>query len=559
VWEDFAEKIYRGEKILNLPEARITCKDGQVRDVRAGMALADNFNLVIYDDITQAKRAQEEITRLATVVKQAVEAIFITDLDGKILYANPATEKITGYLREEIIGKTPRFLKSDQHDARFYQNLWETLKRGKTWHGRFINRRKDGSLYEEDAIISPIRNAEGEVINYVAIKHDVSREVQLEAQFRQAQKMEAIGTLAGGIAHDFNNILMAVFACAGILRNELGAGEHREMVEEILKSANRAKDLVQQILTFSRQREQKREIIQIEPIVKEATKLLVSSKPVDITVHLKQAPNLPPVLADSTQVYQIVMNLTTNAVHAMEGQSGQLSIELSVFTPDEQDLQTNPKFRPTSYVRLSVADTGHGMEAQTLERIFDPFFTTKMMGKGTGLGLAVVHGIVQNHEGVITVDSRPGLGSIFNIYLPAQPRHQDSPCQPTSDLPVGNGQSVLVIDDEPTLANIFERLLNLLHYRPVACTQPKAALAIFQKDPQKFSAVITDLAMPEMNGLHLAREIRARHAEIPIILVSGFTANLTPEEIRAAGICQLIEKPASIAEVAQALHHHLKN
>lgn len=391
-------------------------------------------------EVTNFKRAEVEIKRLATVVDQAVEGIFITNLAGNIIYANPAFEKITGYTPAEVIGKNPRLLKSGKQSAKFYNQMWDKLKRGETWKGHFVNRRKDGSLYEEDAVISPIRDGSGTVVSYVAVKHDVTRELQLEAQFRQAQKMEAIGTLAGGIAHDFNNILMAIFVYGGMLKNDLaGQKESVEMVEQIVNSANRAKELVQQILTFSRQQEQKRQIIRLDSVIKEATKFLRASLPVDIQVELNLSTEAPAVLADPTQIYQVIMNLATNATHAMEGKPGRLTISLETFTPDQALLKSNPKFQPINYARLTATDTGAGMDAKTLERIFEPFFTTKGVGKGTGLGLAVVHGIALSHDAVITVESEPQKGASFSLFFPAQKMENDSATQNIRDLPLGNG------------------------------------------------------------------------------------------------------------------------
>ena len=509
-------------------------------------------------EISKLKSAEAEVKRLATVVEQTVEGIFITNLAGAIIYANPAFEKITGYSRTEVIGKNPRLLKSDKQSAKFYNEMWETLKRGETWKGHFTNRRKDGSLYEEDAVITPIRDGGGKIVNYVAVKHDVTRELQLEAQFRQAQKMEAIGTLAGGIAHDFNNILMAIFVYGGMLKKDLeGQNELLEMVEQIVNSANRAKELVQQILTFSRQQEHKRQIIRLESVIKEATKFLRASLPVDIQVELNLSTEAPAVLADPTQIYQVVMNLATNSVHAMESKSGRLTISLEAFTPDQALLESNPKFQPISYARLTATDTGQGMDTKTLERIFEPFFTTKGVGKGTGLGLAVVHGIALSHDAVITVESEIGKGTSISLFFPAQKLENDSATQNIRDLPLGNGQSILVVDDEAPLATMFERLLKLLHYRPTVCTSPLQALALFKNNPDQFDLVVTDLSMPVMNGLELAGEIRAIREKIPVVMISGFITPETREDYLNAGIRELLQKPAAITDVAQVLQRNL--
>ena len=509
-------------------------------------------------EITDRMQAETQAKRLATAVEQSGETIVITDTEGTILYANPAFEKTTGYTRAEAIGKNPRLLKSGKQDDRFYREMWDVLARGETWKGHFFNQRKDGKLYEEDATISPIRDEHGKIINYVAAKRDVTREVQLEAQFRQAQKMEAMGTLAGGIAHDFNNILTVIFGYGYMLQLVTKKNpEVHEKVEEILLAANRAKDLVQQILTFSRQHEQERQVIRLDSVIKEATKFLRASLPAHIQVEMKLAADSPVVLADPTQIYQVTMNLATNAMHAMEGRQGLLTIQLAGFTPDEKFIETHPKLRPIRYTRLTIADTGHGMDAKTLERIYEPFFTTKPVGKGTGLGLAVVHGIIQSHDGVITVESQVGHGTTFDLYFPAQTVDQPLAAAGAHELPMGQDQKILIVDDEVAVATMLQKMLKLLNFHPTVCNRPGEAMALIQKNPGQFDLVITDLTMPEMNGLDLARQIRTDCPDMPIILVSGFTSTLTQDNLKEAGICRLLVKPVAMTELAEALQQQL--
>lgn len=505
-------------------------------------------------DITARRRAEMDLARLAKAVEQAAETIVITNTQGEILYANPAFEKISGYTCKEVIGRNPRFLKSGKHDAEFYRQMWATLERGKIWTGHFINRRKDGTEYQEEATISPIRDAAGKVINYVAVKRDVTHEMQLESQIRQSQKMEAIGTLAGGIAHDFNNILTAIFGNAHLLQMDVAdQPQTLENTREIIKSAERASDLVRQILTFSRRREQNREVIRLDTIVKEAAKFLRASLPALIKVETSIATDTPTVLADSTQIYQVIMNLGTNAFHAMEGQAGTLTISLDRFAPDMNDLAANGELRSRDYARLVIADTGHGMDAKTLERIFEPFFTTKPVGKGTGLGLAVVHGIVRSHEGVITVASQAGQGTKFTLYFPAQTDGAAPLTSPGEELVGGNRQRILLVDDEVALTAVFERMLKRLNYEVTVTNNPQEAIALFQKEPGHYHLLITDLTMPQMDGLNLARQVHDIRPELPIMLVSGYCA-LTTENLRAAGICELVEKPVSLAAIAEAIH-----
>jgi len=511
-------------------------------------------------EITDRIQAETQAMRLATAVEQSAETIVITDTEGTILYANPAFEKSTGYTRAEAIGKNPRLLKSGKQDAWFYREMWDRLARGETWKGHFVNQRKDGTLYEEDATISPVRDEHGKIVSYVAAKRDVTREVQLEAQFRQAQKMEAMGTLAGGIAHDFNNILTVIFGYGSLLQFVTKKDQEvYKMVEEILRAANRAKELVQQILTFSRRREQKREFIRLVPVIKEATKFLRASLPANVQIDMELAENAPAVLADPTQIYQVVMNLATNALHAMEGQQGRLTVKLEAFTPDEMFLATHSKLRPIPYTRLTIADTGHGMDARTMERIFEPFFTTKPVGKGTGLGLAVVLGIIQSHDGAITVDSQIGRGTTFSLFFPAQTADRVVAEAAADQLPLGNGQKIMVVDDEAAVAVMVQELLKTLNYQATVCNRPSEAIALIQKYPDRYELVITDLTMPEMNGLDLARQVRARCPDVPIILVSGFATTLTESDLKEVGICQLLPKPVAMTDLAKALQQRLSS
>ncbi|MEI8289983.1 MAG: PAS domain S-box protein [Verrucomicrobiota bacterium] len=507
-------------------------------------------------DITERRRAEESNARLATAVEQAAEAILITDTAAKILYVNPAFERITGYTQAEVIGQNPRLLQSGRQDAAFYRQMWETVNAGQIWTGHFINRRKDGTLYEEDATISPIRDASGKIINFVAVKHDVTHQMELEGQLSQSQKMEAMGTLAGGIAHDFNNILNIIFGYSNLLQMDLaGKPDELEKLREILKAGERAKELVQQILTFSRRRKPERQVIHLNTVVKETTKLLRASLPANILIETDLAADAPAVLADATQLYQVIMNLGTNALHAMDKQaSGRLKIALDAFKADAAFHQAHPELRATGYARLTVADNGCGMDAGTLARIYDPFFTTKPVGKGTGLGMAVVHGIIKAHDGVITVESQPGRGTTFRIYLPEQIQDLFQDGAAEDFVPCGQGQKILMVDDEVVLVGMYQRLFKALKYEGMIVTDPEAAVELVRKNPAQFDLVITDLTMPGMSGLEVARQIREIRADMPVILATGFQGTVTDRQLTDSGICEVVEKPMSMATLAMVLH-----
>jgi PAS domain S-box-containing protein len=512
----------------------------------------------VIQDITESKRAEHQLNLQFSALSAAANAIVITDRHGKIEWINPSFTKLTGYTAEEALGNNSRLLSSGQHPRAFYANLWTTVLAGKVWHGELINKRKGGQLYTEETTITPVADVDGQITHFVAIKLDVTEKRQIESRLQQAQKMEAIGALAGGIAHDFNNILSAIFGYGHLLQQDTaGNTEAQQDVAEILTAADRAKELVRQILTFSRQRERKRDRIRLDAVIKEATKFMRASLPSSIEIKMNLAGETPDVIADPTQIYQVTMNLATNALHAMEGRSGQLSISLEPFQPDEQFIRLHPELKPIPYARLTVADTGHGMDAKTLERIFEPFFTTKPVGQGTGLGLSVVHGIVQSHEGAIAVYSEPGRGTTFRLYFPGQTNGEILAEHAGKNASQGRGQKILLLDDEPALTASLKRQLERLNYQVTVSNSAREVIKWLRDNAARFDLVITDLTMPEMSGLEVAHELHALRPDLPVILASGFTADLKLETLKSAGIFEVLEKPASLTVLADALQRAL--
>jgi PAS domain S-box-containing protein len=545
-------------------EFRLRHKDGSYRSLFSrGKAVRDAAGRPIrmvgaVMDVTNRKQTLEQMELQSTVLTAAANAIVITDRNGEIEWVNPAFTRLSGYGADEVIGGNPRLWKSGEHPPAFYANLWATILTGNVWHGELVNKRKDGRLYNEDTTITPVRGGDGQIAHFVAIKQDVTERQTLENQLRQAQKMEAIGTLAGGIAHDFNNILAAMFGFGYLLQQDtVGNPVAQESVEQILKAANRAKDLVQQILTFSRQREQKRQVMKMDIVVKEATKLLRASLPAQNKIELDLAADTPTVLADPTQIYQVTMNLATNALHAMEGKPAQLTVKLDPFLPDRKFIEAHAGLRPVNYARLTIADTGTGMSEKTLQRIFEPFFTSKPVGKGTGLGLAVVHGIVKSHEGVITVESEIGQGTTFCLYFPAQIQEETMIAADTGQLRRGQGQRILLLDDETALSVVFGKLLRQLSYEVITTNIASEAIRFVRENPTQFDLVITDMNMPEFDGLEVARQIRSIRPDLPVVLASGYISSFTTDILREAGICDLLEKPVALAALADVVYRNV--
>ena len=380
----------------------------------------------------------------------------------------------------------------------------------------------------------------------------------LEEKLRQAQKMEAIGTLAGGIAHDFNNILAGILGFAELGVEEAADPRFSELhFKEILKAVQRARDLVRQILAFSRHREQDRKAIHLDETVQEALRLLRATIPATIEIVTDLKPGTPSVLADSSQVHQIVTNLVTNGWHAIgDNTAGKITVELTEFQVDEDFSLTHPDLRPARYLRLSISDTGHGIPSETLARIFEPFFTTKAPGSGTGLGLSVVHGLMKSFDGAITVYSEPGRGTTFHLYFPALEFGATDAQSEERTEPRGRGERILFVDDEPVLAMLGERFLTRLGYTPVVQTDPRAALAHFNDYP--CDIVVTDLTMPHLSGIEFARGIWEMNPNARVVLTTGYSATLDPQRAQQLGFRELLLKPYTVHGLGEAVQRALK-
>ncbi len=508
-------------------------------------------------EVIERYRAEKERLRLAMAVDQAAEVILITDTQGCIQYVNPAFERMSGHTRRRVLGVCLR----EGKNAIREDELWSAVDRGEPWAGRAEGRHRSGSEFQVEMTVSPVRDEHGEIINFVAVMRDITREMQIEEQLRRSQKLEAIGTLAGGIAHDFNNILMSIFGFTELTKAGLPpTSAMQTYLDEILRGSQRARDLVQQILTFSRQIEAARQPVAVGLLVTEALRLLRASIPTTIEIVNEVEADVGTVFANPTQVHQVVMNLCTNAYHAMESKGGTLHISLVRLDATPDLLASAPRLREGhSYVCLAVRDTGVGMERKTLERIFDPFFTTKEQGKGTGLGLATVHGIITALGGDITVTSEPGAGSEFRVYLP----RVEAPIQPVllrdADEPQGDGEHIILVDDETVLLQLGEDMLRSLNYEVTVCQYPEEALSLILASPQRYASLITDQTMPVMTGLELARQVRACAPDMPVIIVSGYTESFSPERLSAVGVRGFLQKPYTRSDLARILHSALRS
>ncbi len=541
-----------GERHSNR-EIRIRTRRGEIRHVEFyhSRTLYRGRPAVIGSvlDNTDRRETAEELRRLSVAIEQVTDEIVITDPAGIIQYVNPAFERTTGYSRREAVGKTSNFLRSGVHDSDFYNQLWDTIKRGNLWKGQITNRRKDGRFIRQDVTISPLFGADGEITGYISLKRDISESIRLEAQLRQAQKMEAIGTLAGGIAHDFNNILGAIMGYTELAKFRTKDMTIHPYLEQVLKACCRSRDLIRQILTFSRHKEPEKKPIAVAPLVKETMKMLRSSFPSTVEIRLDFSSGDDTILADPTQIHQVVMNLCTNALQAMRDRSGVLEVRLDRCDALPEGRLYDPDWRGGPFLRLTITDNGQGIDPSIRDKIFDPFFTTKTAGEGTGLGLSVVYGIVKNHGGFIAVDSEVGRGTRFMVCLPLveveTPRREQVP----APMP-GGKESILLVDDEEPLALVGKEMLTSLGYDVSVRLGGNDALETFLDAPDRFDLVITDMTMPGLTGAALAREMLKVRPGLPIILTTGSSERISEEEAMKIGVREFMMKPVSFDSLA---------
>ena len=505
-------------------------------------------------DITERMRNEQERARLFAAIEHSGEAIVITDSQCRIQYVNAAFEQNTGYTKAEALGQNPRFLKSGQHDAAFYRSIWNGLKQDGVWRGRFTNRHKQGRLFYEDATITAVVDADGQVLTYIAVKRDVTRAVQMEEQLRQAQKLEAIGQLAGGVAHDFNNILSAVMMQAGLVQMAPGLDEDaRNALLEVGRTAQRGAAFTRRLLLFSRRTTPTLQALDLNELVANLLKMLRRLVPEDVSLDFQPTPGLPTVAADGGMMDQVIMNLVLNARDAMP-QGGGITLRSQLLVFEALDCAADPNRRPGAFVCLTVADTGCGMDAATLKRIFEPFFTTKEAGKGTGLGLATVHGIVAQHHGWVEVESAVGHGTTFRVYLPAkaEPTTAVSGKAADEEAPRGTG-TLLLVEDEEGLRQSLTRTLQRLGYQVHVAQSGEEAMRLWPAVGAEVALVLTDMVMPgTISGWDLALTLQGLKPGLPVILSTGYTDRIDTRLGLPPGMV-LLPKPYGVATLARLL------
>jgi two-component system cell cycle sensor histidine kinase/response regulator CckA len=549
-----APRVLAGGRTLRVDgqqswQYRFRHRDGSYRWIHDERRLvrdgADGAHEIVgsWVDITDRRRAEEERARLSMAVEQAGESIVITEPDGTIVYVNPAFERVTGIPRRDAVGRVSRILKRGGPDAEPAAARWKALERGEAWSGRISSRRADGGAVEEETTISPVRDAAGRLVNYVAVMRDVTHEHEMEEQLRHAQKMEAVGRLAGGVAHDFNNLLTVITGrCELLLRRQGEASPLARDLDLVLKTAQRAGALTRQLLAFSRKQVLAPRVVNLSAVVANMESMLRRLIGEDIELIIVPAPDVGRVKADPGQLEQVVMNLGVNARDAMP-RGGRLVLETGAVEVDEVFARRHPGMRPGRYVTLTVSDSGCGMPPEVQAHIFEPFFTTKDSDRGTGLGLSTVYGIVTQSGGIITVESEVARGSVFRIFLPrietpVDGGNGDAP----APRPRMGTETILLAEDEDEVRRLAREILRLEGYTTIEARHGHEALRIAEQYDGPIHLLMTDVVMPHMGGRELVERLRSIRPGIKVLFVSGYADETLPGN--ADGVLpRLLSKP----------------
>ena len=560
LWPDHWSEIKRRRSFIM--ESHHRTKAGRIFPVEITVNFLEfggnEFNCAFVRDITERKQAEnallESEIKFRSLFDSSPQAIALTSTEtGKLIDVNNKCCELTKYAKEEIIGKTTTevgfYTKEDRN--RFIKHIQTS---GEIQGLEMAIKAKDGSIFHTLMFAKVIRIAGNSFILTTFL--DVTEQKRLKAELQQAHKMEAIGTLAGGIAHDFNNILGIILGNTELAIDDVPEwNPARYNLKEVISASLRAKDVIRQLLSFSRKTHLERKPVKVDAIITEALKLLQSSIPKNIELHLNIPKEAQTILADPTQINQILINLSTNAVHAMPD-GGILEVNIKNTILDDDTAAQIPDLKPGPYVTLTVSDTGQGVNPKLKNRIFDPYFTTKEVGKGTGMGLSLVHGIVKSHEGAILVDSELGTGTTFSIFFPVVEEQAVIETETEEELPTGS-ERILLVDDEESIVYVGQNRLERLGYQVETRMNPVEALESFRTNPDQFDLIITDMTMPQMTGDQLVKEILKIRPDMPIILCTGFNENIDEEKAKEIGIRQYIEKPLKRDDLAKLVRQVL--
>jgi len=537
---------------------------GEIRDVEvyAGPICwkeQDSLYSIIHD-ISDRTKAEKAVRKLSQSIEQSGEAVMITDRNALIEYVNPAFTKITGYMFEEIVGKTPATLKSSTQDPAFYKDLWETITRGEIWQGSLVDRKKDGSLYPALMSVAPLYDKEGKITHFVSFQQDMTEYKQLEDRFLQAQKMESVGTLVGGVAHDFNNILAAVqgniYLAKADINDSSKVGNRLEAIEKLSESAA---DMIRQLLTFARKDRVTMKPLPLNSFMEKAFKLARNAVPENVTHICDTCQEELVVNGDETQLQQVLLNLLSNASHAVSNTvNPQITCSLKKYEVTDEFIRAHPDLTKKQFARLSIQDNGCGISKERVNKVFEPFFTTKGVGEGTGLGLAMVYGSIQTHGGVIDIDTRLGVGTTFHLYIPLVDTDAMVSTEERFAATQGQQETILLIDDEITMRQTIGEVLANMGYIVIEASNGEQALQLFKDKQHNIDLVISDVVMPKMNGPDSVKQMRSINNSLPVILMTGYDklkAINTTNEIDGAIV---LSKPFSFEELSHSLRTLIK-
>ncbi len=541
------DEVKRTGKAVSFVETRSHGNDTKFIEHRA-YPVFDNDGQIVklieyWTDVSDLKKMEQERMMLAAAVEQSAESIVIASRSGNIHYVNPAFESSSGYEKHEARGRNFLGITSNDTDNGFYRQIWETVIQGISWKGRLTSKKKDGTLYEESAVISPILDENGLITNFVAVKRDVTAEVELEKQIRHAQKMEAVGTLAGGIAHDFNNLLQIILSYSDmLLADDSRAASEVRKLAAIRHAASNGAELVKQLLAFGRKSPVVLKPVDLNAEVQRIADLLFRTIPKMIEIKLNLHSGLHIVEVDSAHFEQVILNLATNARDAMP-EGGMLLLETRNVIVDDKFCDKHPELKPGKYVLLTVSDSGSGMEKHVVSRIFEPFFSTKESGKGTGLGLSTAFGIVHAHKGHIVCESQIGFGTSFSIYLPASqtlPETDQTVVITTSFL---GSETILVVEDDHQMQELLVELLESVGYEIITARNGVEALEVYRNKRDDISLIILDLIMPQMGGKQCLEALMKLNPHVRVIVASGYSDDGPISEVLEMGARAFINKP----------------
>ncbi len=516
-------------------------------------------SVVTFIDISERIRQEAELHKLSKAIDQAGESVVITDRKGVIEYVNPAFERLTGYMADEVIGKTPAILKSSAQDPAYYEQMWQTISRGEVWNGSMIDRRKDGSFYPVLMSVAPIRDRSGEITHFVGLQQDITERQELEQQLIQAQKMEAIGTLVGGIAHDFNNMLSGITGNAYMVRQGSEDPMVQERMEIIEKLGFRGAEMIRQLLVFARKDLVSMKQIPLHTFINEAMKLSATIVPENISLVVDACDDALPVKGDATQLQQMLMNLIANARDAVEPAARpEIRIIVERLEANDPRLEGKVGMAGQGAAHIAVCDNGMGMPESIREQVFEPFFTTKDVDKGTGLGLSMVFGVVQTHGGWIELESREGEGTTVHIYLPLREDAESREQRSGHGVVRGAGEVVLVVDDETGLRETMVDVLHSLGYRTLEAEDGRAGVAMLEQHADQVAVAMLDVVMPEMGGIEAAGLMRVRRPDLPILMVTGYDRQQLLDEDALPEGAVIMAKPVKVEELSRQLQRLLQ-